>query len=118
MAVAPAPVADPKAGDPPADPPDPPAATESTVDQIVEKVLAKLDVLKPAAKPAGEPAKRKTYRDEEETMGELVTVKVKELLALEKAAGEKHPDPKTEKAEPEPIPAMPAGRRVEKFMGW
>src|ERR1035437_4771479 len=113
MAVAPAPVADPKAGDPPADPPDPPAATESTVDQIVEKVLAKLDVLKTEEKPAGEPAKRKTYRDEEETMGELVTVKVKDLPPQERAGGENPPDPKTEKAGPDPPPAMPAGRRVE-----
>lgn len=74
------------------------------------------DETEPAAKP--EKAKRRTYRDEEDDMDNLVTAKVKELLDAEKKAGEKHPEPTEEKAKPEPVPAMPAGRRVEKFMGW
>ena len=118
MAVAKPPPAEPEAK--PADPADPAAAepAESTIDEIVEKVLAKIGDLTPDGKPAAEPAKRKSYRDEEEAMGSLVAEKVRELLDLEKAAGEKHPEPEAGKAAPEPIPAMPAGRRVEKFMGW
>lgn len=67
------------------------------------------------------PAKRKSYRDEEESMEELVGKKVKELLETEKSTGSKNatePEKTEEKAPPERVPNQPRGRRVERFMGW
>lgn len=67
------------------------------------------------------PKARRTYRDEEEGMSSLVEKKVKELLAKEKASGERHDEGKAStehKAPPEPVPAQSPRRRVERLMDW
>jgi hypothetical protein len=113
---------------------DPPSEKSATIDDVKRIVGEAVDGIKelfstksqpevedePAAKAT--PAKRKTYRDEEDSMEELVSAKVQELFAKEKATGSKN-DPETaaattEKAPPEPIPGRPEGRRVESFFGW
>jgi hypothetical protein len=104
----------------PETPPEAPAANEGLMtkigDMIDEKVKQALDGLKEVT---GKGQGRRTYRDEEDEMNDLVTSKVKDLLAAEKAQGEKHPEPDAStKAPPEPVPAQPSGRRVEKLMGW
>ena len=117
MATAKAPAKEPETTEPEPEPDPEPVTDEGLIQTVVDKVLAKLDELKPEVK--AKPEGRKTYRDEEDEMNELVTSKVKELLDLEKAAGEKHPEPSTDaQAKPEPIPAQPSGRRVERLMGW
>lgn len=109
---------------------DPAGETSATLDDVKRVVSEALEPFKkfigggePKVESESEgepekPTKRKTYRDEEDEMGELVASKVKELLAAEKIAGENHPDPSAEKAKSEESPAKPIGRRVEKFMGW
>lgn len=90
------------------------SAIKQYVEEAVDKAVAGFKEL--TGKGEG---KRRTYRDEEDEMNELVGSKVKELLDAERIAGEKHPEPKADdKAAPEPIPAQPAGRRIEKLMGW
>jgi hypothetical protein len=108
---------------PPEDPPEetPPEEPEgegltdslrSFIEETVEKAI---DKLKPSETSAG---RRPTYRDEEESMSDLVVSKVEELLHKERKAKENHPEPTADKAPPEPVPAQPEGRRVEKIMGW
>lgn len=101
------------------------SATIGDVNQIVADAVDSLKSIftKPGAEgttdelPA-KPGKRPSYRDEEESMADLVSSKVAELIGKEKAQGENHPEPGEEKAPPEPIPAAPSTRRVEKFFGW
>lgn len=120
---------------PEAEPSSEPVAEKSaTIDDVKRIVGEAVDSLREAfggkSQPEveDEPAaavtkpKRKTYRDEEESMEELVSQKVQELFAREKETGSKN-DPETaaatvEKAPPELVPGRPEGRRVEKFMGW
>lgn len=130
-----------KAPDPSTDPeedpeeddeePDKPA-TIGDVTRIVGEVVGDAvsglkDMFKRSPAPADAetetkaPPKRKSYRDEEDSMEELVSKKVKELLETEKSTGSKNAEPEDktgEKAPPERVPNQPRGRRVERFMGW
>jgi hypothetical protein len=94
--------------------------TEKPGDDLEAKIEAVVDRLLPKflKGKGGVTGARKSYRDEEDTMAELVASKVQELLGLEKKAGEHHPEPGEKKADPEPVPASPIGRRVERIMGW
>lgn len=103
--------------------------SEQDIEAIAEKVWDKIEDRvggllggspkqeTPDPEPS-EPRKRMTYRDEEFNMSDVVKKAISELKAEEKAEGEKHPEPKEEKADPEPVPAQPKGRKVESFMGW
>jgi hypothetical protein len=106
-------------------------ATIGDVTRIVGEVVGDAvqglkDMLKRSPAPTGEdepkaPAKRKTYRDEEESMEELVSKKVKELIATEKTTGSKNAGPEDKTEDPAPterVPNQPRGRRVERIMGW
>lgn len=65
------------------------------------------------------PAKRRTYREDEDEMEGIISAKVKELLAKEKA--EKRPDDDdkgADKAPPEVTPEKPKARLAERVMGW
>lgn len=115
--------AEPETPETPAEPEEAKSATIGDVKQIVSDAVESLKGLfKPGEQPAEEtPAKsgkRPSFRDEEESMADLVSAKVAELIGKEKAQGENHPEPGEEKAAPEPIPAAPTTRRVERFMGW
>lgn len=103
------------------------AATISDVKRIVGDVVSDAvanlkDLFKGAPASGEEKPKRRSYRDEESSMEDVVSEKVKELFEAERASGSKNAteveasEPPT--AEPERTPAQPAGRRVEKLMGW
>ena len=97
------------------------SATIGDVERIVHDAVDGIkDLLKPAEGGTKSGAtKRPTARDLEEELDELVTKKVGELKAREKAQGEDHDvDGKTEKAPPEGKPDEPRKRRVESVMGW
>ena len=99
------------------------SATIGDVKQIVSEAVDSIKGLfkpgeTPTEEPVAKPGKRPTYRDEEESMADLVSSKVAELIGKEKAQNENHPEPTGEKAPPEPIPAAPTTRRIEKLFGW
>ena len=113
----------PEQGDPPAEK----SATIEDVNRVVTEALEPFRKLlggggpEQDEEPDDEPApaargKRRTFRDMEEEMEDLVTQKVKDLLKREKSQGENHPEPGEEKAPPEPIPASPPQRRVERAL--
>lgn len=87
-------------------------AVSGILDRLGEDPAEEVPETKPEAPKRG----RRTFRDMEEEMEDLVTQKVKDLLKREKAQGEAHPEPGTEKAPPEPIPASPPQRRVERAL--
>lgn len=78
---------------------------------IHEEIADALAAIKPTRTGA-----RPTFRDEEEGMAERVAEGVRELLTKEKAANENHPTPGVESAPPEPVPAAPQPRRIEKAL--
>lgn len=101
----------------PEEAPDETSLTER-ITEIVERTVTKV-LGEKLPKMEGPKKGRMTYRDEEESISALVTEKVAELREKEKAAGEKHDEGGgSEKAPPEPVPAQPPGRRIEKVMGW
>lgn len=114
---------------PPSEPESPAEEKSATIGDVKQIVADAVDSLKglfrpgapveePAVEEPAKPSKRASYRDEEEAMNDLVSSKVAELLHKEKAAAENHPEPGSEKASPEPVPAAPTTRRVEKLFGW
>lgn len=64
------------------------------------------------------PAKRRTYREDEDEMEGVISAKVKELLAKEKAEQDKPKDDGPDKAPPEVTPEKPKARLAERVMGW
>ncbi len=112
----------------PPEQPEVPAEKSATIEDVRSIVAESLEPFKrllsggePEAEEEPEEApvvkgKRRTFRDMEEEMEDLVTRKVGDLLKREKSQGENHPEPGEEKAPPEPIPASPPQRRIERAL--